>query len=163
MQQLRSILFCATLLLIAGSVPGQTARLPERKHFYEAMQLENRDLVLAQLKILEKTTLKIRQPFEGALLMKKAGLGANPAKKLSEFKKGHSELEAAIKADPDNAEFRFLRLMIQEHAPGILGYNKEIQTDGDYIMKSFKSLPGEVQQAITEYSKKSKVLKPGVS
>lgn len=75
------------------------------------------------------------------------------------FKAGHKELEAAISQDKDNAEYRFMRLMIQEHSPGILGYKEEIQTDSDYIRKSFKNLPGPVQQAIIHYAReKSKVL-----
>lgn len=151
------------LVTLTFSLPAQTPKSFDRKHFYEAMRLDNKDLVLAQLEVLDKAPENIRKPFEGAMLMKKAGLGANPAKKLSEFKKGHTALEAAIKTNPDNAEYRFLRLMIQEHAPGVLGYNNDMQADGEYIKKSYKSLPGDVQQAITDYSKKSKVLKPGVS
>ena len=64
--------------------------------------------------------------FTGALLMKKAGFNAPPAIKLHLFKSGHKMLEAAIRNNPENAEFRFLRLIIQEHAPGILGYKNDI-------------------------------------
>ena len=72
-------------------------------------------------------------------------------------------LEGAIKKNPDNAEFRFLRLMVQEYAPGILGYKNDTEKDSEYIRKSYKSLPGEVQQAIANYSKKSKLLMLDVS
>ena len=72
-------------------------------------------------------------------------------------------LEEAIKRDPDNAEFRFLRLVIQEHAPGFLGYKGNIEKDCAYIRKYYKSLPDEVQQTIADYNKKSKFLKLDVS
>jgi hypothetical protein len=72
-------------------------------------------------------------------------------------------LEAAIKKDSLNAELRFLRLMIQENAPGMLGYKSDIEKDSAYIRKSFKTLPEVVQQAFLNYSKKSKVLKPADS
>jgi hypothetical protein len=92
--------------------------------------------------------------------MKKAGLVGGPGKKLRTFKDGHKRLEAAIQKDSNNAEYRFLRVMVQENAPGILNYNKELQTDGEFVNKHFEKLPPVVQKAITDYSKRSKVLKP---
>ena len=99
----------------------------------------------------------------GAMLMKKAGLGGNPANKLKLFRQGHKMLETAIGKDPENAEYRFLRLMIQEHAPGMLNYKYNMEKDCEFIRKSYQFLPGEVQQAIADYNKNSKVLKLGVS
>ena len=95
--------------------------------------------------------------------MKKAGLAGIPVQKLNLFKQGHKELEAAIKREPKNVEFRFLRLMIQENAPGVLGYKDQLPEDSEYIKKSYKTLPDEVQRAIEDYSKKSKILKLQVS
>ncbi len=63
-------------------------------------------------------------------------------------------LEMAIRENPDNAEFRFLRLMVQEHAPGALGYKNDIQNDSEYIRKSYKSLPDDVQRAIARLQQK---------
>lgn len=163
MHFLKYFLLSSQLFLFTVSLCAQSVKSLDRKRFYEAMRLDKKDLVTAELKVLDKAPQAIKDPFGGAMLMKKAGLGANPAKKLSEFKKGHSALEAAIKANPNNAEYRFLRLMIQEHAPGILGYKDDMESDSEYIKKSYKTLPAEVQQAIADYSKKSKVLKLAVS
>ena len=91
--------------------------------------------------------------------MKKASFGGSPATKLKLFKQGRKLLEASIKEDPDNAEYRFLRLIIQEHAPGVLGYKYDLEKDSEYIRKSYKSLPDELQHTIADYSKKSKALK----
>ena len=91
--------------------------------------------------------------------MRRAGIGGNPVSKLALFKKGHKLLEASIKQDPKNAEFRFLRLMIQENAPGILGYKVDEVKDSEFIRKSFKSLPEELQKTISDYNKTSKILK----
>ncbi len=163
MYLLKSILLTSQLFFFTTTIFAQSSKGLDRKQYYEAMRLDDKDLITAQLKVLSKAPREIKGPFEGALLMKKAGLGANPAKKLSEFKKGHNALEAAIKSDPQNVEYRFLRLMIQENAPGILGYKNDLDSDSEYIKKSYKTLPGEVQQAIGDYSKKSKSLKLGVS
>jgi len=72
-------------------------------------------------------------------------------------------LEAAIRKDPKNTEFRFLRLVVQEHAPSVLGYHNNTGEDSDFIRLHYKTLPDEVQQFIVAYSKKSKILKLEVS
>ncbi|HEY4936492.1 MAG TPA: hypothetical protein VII44_07920 [Puia sp.] len=134
-----------------------------RPDFYKAMEENNKDLVIDQLTELKSAPGNIRDAFTGAMLMKKAGLGGSPVTKLHLFKEGHKMLEAAIKKDPDNAEFRFLRLMIQENAPVILGYKNELQKDSEFIRKSYRSLPKEVQHVMADYNKKSKFLKLEVS
>ena len=135
-----------------------------RPAFYKALEENNKELVNAQLKELETAPPGIiRDAFMGTMLMKKAGFGAPPALRLKIFKQGRKMLETAIREKPDNAEFRFLRLIVQEHAPGALGYRNDIQGDSEYIRKSYKSLPDEVQHAIANYNKKSKYLKLEVS
>lgn len=131
-----------------------------RKDFYSAMESNNEQAVNRQLEIVQTTDIAGKEAFEGALLMKKAGMVAGPKKKLDLFKAGHKKLESILKKDSSNAEFRFLRLMIQEHAPGLMGYKTEIAKDRLYILNSFEKLSPTVQQAIKEYSKESNVLKP---
>jgi hypothetical protein len=131
----------------------------DRSAFYQAMASEKITLVNDQLNVLKNVSIPGKQAFEGALIMKKASFSGSPDKKLNLFKSGHKKLEAAIQQDSTNTEFRFLRLMVQEHAPGILGYKHEIKTDSDYIRKSYKKLPKVVQDAIVDYNKKSKALK----
>ncbi len=151
----------------ANRQPSTVNRQPptsfSRSAFYKAMQLDDKALVNAQLTDVQSAPPEVKDAFTGALLMKKAGIGGSPTTKLSLFKQGHKLLEAAIKKNPDNAEFRFLRLMIQEHAPGILGYKNDLEKDSAYINKLYKTLPDELQATIADYSKKSKVLKLQVS
>ena len=150
-----------SLLLLSAATWSQTGY--DRKSFYDAMRLDNKDLVTKQLETVRQAPPAFKEAFEGALLMKKAGLGGSPTKKLSLFKEGHKKLEASIHREPANAEFRFLRLMIQEHAPGILGYKNDLTADSDFIRKSYQSLAPDVQHAVSDYSKKSKVLKLKIS
>jgi hypothetical protein len=128
--------------------------------FYSAMRGNNADAVNRQLVLIKTADVADKSAFEGALLMKMAGIASGPKKKLDLFKDGHKKLEAVITKDSTNTEFRFLRLMIQEHAPGILGYKGELQKDKLYIIGHFKKLPPVVQEAVTDYSKESKILKP---
>ncbi|MHA4842960.1 hypothetical protein ACX0G7_02290 [Flavitalea antarctica] len=129
-----------------------------KQGFYDAMSSTDVKELDEELKEAEHATGLDKKAMIGALTMKKAGYAPGVAKKLKTFKAGHKDLEASIQQDTGNAEYRFMRLMIQENAPGILGYKGEIETDKEYIRKSFKSLPGTVQKAIIHYAKNSKVL-----
>jgi len=168
-----SILF-ACLLKSTPDIPRSTInRQPSivnhqpstinRPAFYKAMEKDNKELVNEQLTELKLAPADLKDAFMGTMIMKQAGLGGSPTTKLHLFKEGHKMLETAIKQNPDNAEFRFLRLMIQENAPGVLGYKNDMRKDSEFIRKSYKLLPEDVQHAIADYNKKSKVLKLEVS
>src|SRR5664279_4069318 len=124
-----------------------------RPAFYKAMESDNKILVDAQISELNSASSTTKNAFLGAMTMRRAGIGGNPISKLKLFKKGHKLLEAAIKEDPNNTEFRFLRLMIQENAPGILGYKVDEDKDSEFIRKSYKSLPVDLQKTIVDYNK----------
>lgn len=132
----------------------------DKQAIYAAMAGDNVDAVNSALKAVKNSSTPDNKAFEGALLMKKAGLVGGPGKKLKLFKEGHEKLEEAIKAHPDNVEYHFLRLMIQEHAPKILGYHGEKEEDAKLIKTSYKNLPAPVQQAVKDYSHNSDNLKP---
>ena len=132
----------------------------DKTAFYSAMATSDVNSINAQLSIVKTSSINEKEAYEGALLMKKAGLITKPAEKLSLFKAGRLKLEAAIKKDKENAEFSFLRLIIQEHAPKIVEYRNNIDADVSTIRSNFKTLSPVVQQAINDYTKKSKVLKP---
>ncbi|MBX3257221.1 MAG: hypothetical protein KF862_24015 [Chitinophagaceae bacterium] len=136
------------------------AQETNRKSFYEALASNNLNTINKQLEGIENVDGKLREAYEGALMMKKAGLLNGAGKKLKEFKAGKVKLENSLQDDPGNTEFRFLRLMIQENAPGILGYNSDVEGDHAYLRKNFKTLPSAVQQVVLDYSKTSKILKP---
>ncbi|HET7000357.1 MAG TPA: hypothetical protein VFI33_03580 [Puia sp.] len=135
----------------------------DRAAFYKAMESESKTLVDEQISELNTAPADVKNAFLGAMMMRKAGIGGNPASKLKLFKQGRALLEGAIAKDPDNAEFRFLRLIIQENAPGVLGYKNDIQKDIEFIRKSYHSMPEDLQKTIADYNKKSKVLKLQVS
>lgn len=130
-----------------------------RTAFYKAMESNDQNLVDAQISELNLASSNLKNAFLGAMTMKRAGIGGNPFYKLWLFKKGHELLEDAIKENPNNTEFRFLRLMIQENAPGFLGYNDSEESDSEYIRNAYKSLPENLQKTISDYNKTSKILR----
>jgi hypothetical protein len=131
----------------------------DRPNFYKVMETGDLAAVNRELTVLEGLIFLEKDAFVGALTMKKAGFAAAPGKKLNLFKSGHYKLETAIQKDSTNGELRFLRLLIQENAPGFLGYKKDIEKDQSFIRKSYNNLPESVQEAIRDYSKKSKKFK----
>jgi hypothetical protein len=130
----------------------------DREIFYNTLASDNLISVNAQLEAVRNSSLLEKNAFEGTLLMKKAAIVSAPSEKLSLFKSGLKKLEAAINADKLNAEFRFLRLLIQENAPKFLGYHSNMNEDADVVRDSYKSLTEVIQRAVKDYSKKSKVL-----
>lgn len=132
-----------------------------KKVYYEVIASGKPAVLNQQLDLLKRLNGNERSAFEGALLMRKSALLTIPAKRLSMFKQGHRGLEAAISKNPGNVEYRFLRLMIQEHAPKSLGYNKNISSDSKFIKEHFRSEDPVLREAIVNYSKGSKALPSG--
>jgi len=154
------IALCTALYIVLTSCCYKSnAQAFNRKEFYTVMASGDAKAVEQQISLLKNSVTADKPAFEGALLMKKAGLINGAGRKLNLFKDGNKKLEAAIREDDDNAEYRFLRLMIQEHAPKMLGYKEDLKKDSAYIRQSYKKLPAEVQEAIINYSKTSKILR----
>lgn len=133
----------------------------KKSEFYSAMAGSDAKAIDRQLQLLKVAPLAEKEGYAGALLMKKAGLVTGPKNKLELFKQGHKKLEAVLQKDTSNAEFRLLRLMIQEKSPGVLGYKNELGKDGLFIKTNFKKLPPAAQQAAIDYGRGSKILQLG--
>lgn len=151
-----SILFLFSFIAVKGNIQNTAF---DKSAFFSAMASDNVEAINSQLATIKTSSINEKEAYEGALLMRKAGLVTKAKEKLSLFKAGRLKLEAAIKKDKENAELSFLRLIIQEHAPKIVDYRNNIQTDVAAIRSNYKMLHPVVQQAINDYSKKSKALK----
>ena len=157
LKSLISVLLLLSFVTTKGDIKSSAF---DKSAFYAAIASENMETLNNQLAVVKAASFNEKEAYEGALLMKKAGLVTKAQEKINLFKAGRTKLDAAIKKDKENAEFCFLRLIIQEHAPKIVNYNDNIQTDIAVIRTGYKTLPPIVQQAINDYSKKSKNLKP---
>jgi hypothetical protein len=131
----------------------------DKSAFYAVMETGNLKDIDAQLSLVRESIITEKNAYEGALLMKKSGIVTKTNEKLSLFKSGRSKLESSILKDNSNIEYRFLRLIIQEHAPKVVKYRNEIKEDSNLIRTHFKNLSPLLQQLINEYSEKSTALK----
>lgn len=145
-------------LLITGLVHTTRAQQFEKSSFYKVMDTGDLAAINAQIEIVKSSSQKYKDGYEGALLMRKADKLAVPLQKLKYFKQGRIKFETALMADPDNTEYHFLRLAIEEHAPKIVKYHSDIEMDKAIVKKNFKDQSQSVQHAILDYCKSSKVL-----
>jgi hypothetical protein len=153
------LVFVLIFFMITGLAEGKTIQQKfDKAEFYEVMKSTTLETVNNELETIKDAPEKEREGYEGALLMKKAGLLKKPKDRLSFFKQGRIKLETAIAADNDNTEFHFLRLAIEEHAPKIVKYHSDIEKDKVIVIKNFKNLSPAVRHAILDYCENSKVL-----
>jgi hypothetical protein len=154
-------IFCLLLIFIAVySRAYPTGREGGGHNIYEVMQSGDTAKINAALAEIEISSVREKNAYKGTLLMKKSGLIKSGMEKLSVFKQGRKLLEASINQDSSNAEYRFLRLMIQENAPDFLNYHSKKEVDAKMIIDSFAGLPLQLKDAIKKYSNHSHILKP---
>lgn len=111
--------------------------------------------------LIEKssTAFKISKDplYEGFLAVGKffmAKHAFNPLKKMSYFNEGKKLMEQSLKSDPKNLEIRLMRLITQENAPAILGYNQQIKDDRNFLAKEYKNTDDdELKLYIKDYLK----------
>jgi len=149
------IFFLANLVAIAGVAQQKF----EKSAFYHVMSIGDLDAIDNEITTVQASSSNDKAGYEGALLMKKAGMMKTAIKKLEFFKAGRIKLETALLDDNDNIEFHFLRLTIEEHAPKIVRYHSDINMDKAIVQKNFKNLSPVVQKAILDYCKNSKILR----
>jgi len=145
------------LLFISVKINAHPQKF-EKAEFYEVMKSGTLETITNELEAVKVAPEKERDGYEGALLMKKAGLLKKAKDRLASFKQGRIKLETALLADPENTEFHFLRLAIEEHAPRIVKYHSDIEKDKAIVIKNFKSQSPAVRHAILDYCENSKVL-----
>jgi hypothetical protein len=154
------VVFNLILIFSFAVVQGKSQhRVFDKSAFYAVIKSGNTGEIEDQIIRVRELLIPEKDAYEGTLLMKKSGLVAGAKEKLSIFKSGRSKLESSISKDSNNTEYRFLRLIIQEHAPKVVKYQKELETDSKMIQTNFKGLSPFLQQVIFDYSKNSKVLK----
>ncbi len=143
-----------SVLLVVLGIASTT--LIDKFSFYKAFQSNSQEKIESKLSGLAKVRQSnSRDAYIGALTMKHSQFEATSKEKIAVFKEGRNLLETAIKKDPKNAEYRFLRFAIQENAPKILKYKMNMEEDKNMIISNYKSLDPTLRKIIKEYAKQS--------
>ena len=94
--------------------------------------------------------------YKGASIALKAKFASDRKTKKDLFTKGIQILEKALKADPNNAEIRLIRLSIQENTPKILNYKGNIQEDKQLILTTFDKQNKSLKEHLLTFINQSK-------
>lgn len=155
----KCVLFFLVFLTCSLSVKLVSAKNEvDRPRYYQVLISNDLPTIEAHLSELHDLPPSESNAFSGALLMKMAGVLKSPGEKLRVFKDGMKKLEMSIKNDSTNTEFRFLRLIIQEHAPAIMRYSTNVEQDKSNIIRNFHHLEPVLKKEIIKYSGSSKAL-----
>jgi len=155
------LIFSLFFVLVCAFVQGENLLQKfDKSAVYTALRSGKLSEINSQLTALNTFNGKEKEAYEGTLLMRKAGLVAIPGEKLKLFKNGRIKLETVLSKDSSIAEYRFLRLIIQENAPKIVKYKAQLQSDKAFIIKTYKNQSPDIKEAIEDYSKSSKILRP---
>ena len=157
---MKSIIVVCLLSLICVAPTGVFAKFQgfDIAGFYRVIKNGSLDEVEKEIELVNNASISEKEAYEGTLLMRKAGLLKKAKDKIATFKSGRIKLETAIYHNSDNTEYRFLRLMIQEHAPKVTKYRMNVEEDSNFIKKHFKALSTTLQDIIRDYSKTSSLL-----
>lgn len=158
MRSFNCVILCLCIIfpmLIKSQVSNTSINESE---FYNAFSSTNVTLIDNQITILQKKDKDGLKAYIGALKMKKAGIVFSVLDKLSFFKEGRLLLEEEITKFPNNAEYRFLRLVIQENSPQFLGYNTNLNEDKKSVIQEYKKMIPSLQNQIKKYCLTSKIL-----
>ncbi len=161
---MRNILFFCFILFFHLSLSNSPkAEIPwlekNASTYYNALSSSDTLKINSALQSLRPYRSTVNKAYAGALLMKKSGIVKPAKKKLAMFKEGRTLLEDAINIENKNAEFRFLRLVIQEHCPAILRYHDNIKEDSMIVTDNYKNFSPEIKHAINDYANISPSLK----
>jgi len=153
------LIFALVFILINTAAQAKSILAKfDRAAFYAVIKTGNKQEIDKEIDVVAASDIREKDAYSGFLLMRKAGLVTLPAQKLKLFKAGRIQFETALSSDNDNAEYHFLRLIIEEKAPKVVKYSNDLDTDKQIVIKAYKNLPAVIQNAIMDYSKTSKVL-----
>jgi organic radical activating enzyme len=152
---IRTLIFVLCLLLSDKTYAQEL----NRALFFAALSTGDTLKINEQIKKISQSNASEKQAYIGVLLMRKSEFVKGVKLKLALFKTGGKKLEEAIAHHKNNAEYRFLRLLIQENAPHVVNYRANISEDASMVRDQYARLVPETRKAVLDYCKKSNVLK----
>lgn len=123
------------LLSFGGYHFQENTKLPELRRAFFKIEGDSKKAEPVYIAFkLSAVDNDVAKAYIGTLESILAAEQGNPFSKLSWFNKGKKKIEEAIKSSPDNAEIHFLRLSVQQKAPGFLFYYSDINKDKKIVI-----------------------------
>jgi hypothetical protein len=146
------VFFCFHILAMA-----QNSTIDELRKEYHKINTDSISCANLYQKIIkDNQNDNLTIAYKGAITASMANFAKNKKEKLNLFTTGKRLLEQSIAADSSNIETRFLRYTIQTSCPKILGYNKQIQPDKNFILKNYSNANVAVKKMISSFAMQTK-------
>jgi hypothetical protein len=97
----------------------------------------------------------IAQGYHAAAGLILANHGWSPLSKWQAFTRYRDQLEQAIRQAPSAADLRLIRLGVQRHAPGFLGYSGQIRTDTQLCKSALEKGHWAAQPSFEQFVRKT--------
>lgn len=101
---------------------------------------EKAEKLYNELTAIIETDDELLVGYKGATTTLMAKYAKKVKAKTTYFKDGKKLIEQAIAAAPGNVELRYIRLSVQENAPNIVRYQKEIPEDKQFILDNYDGI-----------------------
>ncbi|QCX01484.1 hypothetical protein FGM00_15725 [Aggregatimonas sangjinii] len=151
---MKSILLCFGLLFISFLSPDISAVRADYRSASENQ--EEAEKLYTELASVSDTDEVLLLGYKGATATLMAKYAKGVSAKTAYFKEGKGLIEQAISTAPDNIELRYIRLSVQENAPKIVRYHKEIDEDKQFILDHYPNLKdGETKKYIKGFVSQS--------
>jgi outer membrane protein assembly factor BamD (BamD/ComL family) len=92
------------------------------------------------IELVESMNCVDSAPYLASATMQKAQFALAPWTKYRYFTEGKKMLEKFIEKYPQNLEAKYIRFLVQTHAPFFLGYRSEIKGDAAFIRANIKNI-----------------------
>ena len=123
------------LLVISSFISGPACdRMVEVREAYGNIQSEKE--LISFIDLLDSFECPGSEPYMASAIMQKAQFAMAPWTKYNFFIQGKKQLENYISNYPKDLEARYIRFLIQSHAPFFLGYNGEKEEDTQLILEN---------------------------
>ncbi|HLS96494.1 hypothetical protein BC792_10839 [Sphingobacterium allocomposti] len=93
--------------------------------------------------------------YKGASLILRARLLPKQEDKRKAVVEGVALLDGAVRSAPKEVEIRLIRLAIQENAPKVIRYKKNMGEDKQMILSNFAAQPTAVKNLVRRYAQQS--------
>ena len=123
-----------SLLFLTMSLILSPTTIKEVVEEFHALKTKESEVVF-----IKKYTLNSQSSILGyvcAIEMKQAQYSYNPISKIKIFKQTKEKLDLLIQLNPSNVHLRYVRLLLQETSPVILGYDINIEEDKIFLSKT---------------------------
>ncbi|XRE43647.1 hypothetical protein ACIVBQ_001851 [Tenacibaculum discolor] len=104
----------------------------------EYHELATKEAELSYIKKYKNSKEVSIQAYVVSLQMKQAKYKMMPWSKLKVFNTEKHKLETLISKNPNNIHLRYVRLVIQENTPSILGYKSSIKKDKQFLKEELQ-------------------------